>query len=71
MDVSEYQIEYGNGAYLGHWGQGLSLPRATGGLGSSSKFVTDLAPCRMDVPMQSFPVSPPPMTITSLPLAFM
>ena len=31
-------------AYLGHWGQGLSRLRPAGGLGNSSKFVTDLAP---------------------------
>jgi len=42
-----------------------------GGLGNSSKLVTDFAPCRIEVPMQSFPVSPPPMTMTSLPLALM
>ncbi len=29
------------------------------------------APCRLLVPMQSLPVSPPPMTNTCLPLAFM
>lgn len=31
-------------AYRGHCGQGLSRPRDAGGLGSSSKFVTDFAP---------------------------
>ncbi len=34
-----------------------------------SKLVTDSAPWRKDVPMQSEPVSPPPMTTTCLPLA--
>jgi hypothetical protein len=56
--------------HRGHWGQGLSRARDAGGCGSNSKLVTDLAPCRMAVPIQSFPVSPPPMTITSLPFAF-
>lgn len=56
--------------YLGHWGHGLSLPRDAGGRGSNSKLTTDLAPCRIDVPIQSFPVSPPPITMTSFPLAF-
>ena len=31
-----------------------------------SSCVTDLAPCRNEVPMQSEPVSPPPMTMTCL-----
>ena len=34
-----------------------------------SIWVTERAPCRIDVPTQSEPVSPPPMTTTSLPLA--
>ncbi len=34
-----------------------------------SSWVTDLAPWRKEVPMQSLPVSPPPMTMTCLPLA--
>lgn len=57
--------------HRGHCGQGLSLPREAGGCGKSSKFVTDLAPCRIAVPIQSLPVSPPPITITSLPFALM
>mmetsp|Transcript_11490 Transcript_11490/g.22898 ORF Transcript_11490/g.22898 Transcript_11490/m.22898 type:complete len:252 (-) Transcript_11490:522-1277(-) len=36
----------------------------------SSKFVTERQRWRMEVPMQSVPVSPPPITITSLPAAF-
>ena len=40
-----------------------------GGIGMISSWVTDLAPCRNEVPMQSLPVSPPPMTMTCLPLA--
>ena len=39
------------------------------GFGMISICVTDLHPCLWDVPMQSEPVSPPPMTSTSLPLA--
>mmetsp|Transcript_5273 Transcript_5273/g.15342 ORF Transcript_5273/g.15342 Transcript_5273/m.15342 type:complete len:251 (+) Transcript_5273:803-1555(+) len=35
----------------------------------SSKFVTDLQRWRIEVPMQSVPVSPPPITITSFPSA--
>ena len=41
----------------------------SGGGGMISKLVTDKAPCRIDVPMQSDPVSPPPMTMTFLPFA--
>ena len=41
----------------------------SGGIGMISSCVTDLAPCRNEVPMQSLPVSPPPMTITCLSLA--
>ena len=32
-----------------------------------SNWVIDFAPCRMAVPRQSAPVSPPPMITTSLP----
>mmetsp|Transcript_8201 Transcript_8201/g.19982 ORF Transcript_8201/g.19982 Transcript_8201/m.19982 type:complete len:290 (-) Transcript_8201:1280-2149(-) len=53
----------------GHCGQGLSLARLSGGCGSSSKFTTEVAPWRIEVPMQSLPVSPPPITTTFLPLA--
>ena len=41
----------------------------SGGFGMISSCVTDLAPWRNDVPMQSEPVSPPPMTMTCLSLA--
>ena len=34
-----------------------------------SKLVTDTAPWRIEVPMQSEPVSPPPITTTFLPVA--
>ena len=34
-----------------------------------SRLVTERAPWRCAVPMQSAPVSPPPMTMTSLPVA--
>jgi hypothetical protein len=40
-----------------------------GGWGMISSCVTDAAPWRFDVPMQSEPVSPPPMTTTCLPFA--
>ena len=36
---------------------------------NSSNCVRLAQPCRFDVPVQSLPVSPPPMTITSLPVA--
>ena len=42
---------------------------ASGGCGMISKFVTESAPWRIEVPMQSEPVSPPPMTTTCLPPA--
>ena len=42
---------------------------ASGGLGRISNCVTEMAPWRIDVPTQSLPVSPPPTTITCLPLA--
>ena len=56
---------------FGHVGQGLLGSRLSGGLGNSSKFTKLLQPCRKDVPMQSVPVSPPPITITSLSFAEM
>jgi len=43
--------------------------RSSAGLGNNSKLVTDLVFWRMLVPMQSLPVSPPPMTTTCLPSA--
>ena len=53
------------------WGQGLPGARVSGGCGSSSRFTSDVHPWRSDVPMQSVPVSPPPITTTRLPLAEM
>ena len=44
------------------------LARA-GGCGNISSWVTEAAPWRLAVPMQSEPVSPPPMTTTCLPIA--
>ena len=41
----------------------------SGGWGRISSCVTETAPCRNDVPMQSEPVSPPPITTTCLPVA--
>ena len=42
-----------------------------GGAGMISKLVTESAPWRIEVPMQSEPVSPPPSTTTCLPVARM
>ncbi len=42
-----------------------------GGSGRISNCVRDLQPCRSEVPTQSVPVSPPPITITSRPSAEM
>ncbi len=42
-----------------------------GGFGRSSKLTNEAQPWRIEVPMQSVPVSPPPMTITRLPFALM
>ena len=53
----------------GHVGQGLSGARSGGGFGKSSKLVRLRHDWRSDVPMQSVPVSPPPITMTSLPSA--
>ena len=55
----------------GQVGQGLCAARVAGGCGNSSKFTRLLQPWRSAVPMQSVPVSPPPITITSLSLAEM
>ena len=55
----------------GWTGQGVSAVRPSAGLGMISICVTDRAPWRMEVPTQSEPVSPPPMTTTSLPVARM
>mmetsp|Transcript_9954 Transcript_9954/g.24532 ORF Transcript_9954/g.24532 Transcript_9954/m.24532 type:complete len:222 (-) Transcript_9954:255-920(-) len=53
----------------GHWGQGLPAALSWVGLGRISKLTTEAAPWRTEVPMQSLPVSPPPMTTTRLPCA--
>ena len=55
--------------FSGQCGQESPLFSFSGGIGMISSWVTDLAPCRNDVPMQSLPVSPPPMTMTCLPSA--
>ena len=54
---------------IGQYGHTSGLFSASGGCGSSSNCVTDAAPWRFDVPTQSEPVSPPPMTTTCLPVA--
>ena len=55
---------------IGYVGHGLvSGPRASGGVGMISSWVTEAAPCRCAVPRQSAPVSPPPMITTCLPWA--
>ena len=56
-------------SFNGQLGQVSALFSWAGGSGMISKLVTESAPCRNDVPMQSDPVSPPPMTTTCLPLA--
>jgi hypothetical protein len=53
----------------GQSGQVRSLFSFTGGCGMISSCVTESAPCRTDVPMQSEPVSPPPMTTTCFAVA--
>ena len=52
----------------GQSGHVSALFSFSGGFGMISKLVTDSAPWRIEVPMQSEPVSPPPMTTTCLPL---
>ena len=42
------------------------LSSCSGGIGIISSCVTDSAPCLIEVPIQSEPVSPPPITITFL-----
>ena len=56
-------------SFSGHSGQVSGLFSCSGGCGMISKLVTDTAPCRIEVPMQSEPVSPPPITTTFLPVA--
>ncbi|CCZ13164.1 unknown [Prevotella sp. CAG:487] len=54
-----------------HCGHGVAGLCPTGGFGIISICITDTAPCLLLVPMQSLPVSPPPITSTRLPLALM
>src|SRR5258708_5674249 len=54
---------------IGQYGHTSGLFSCSGGCGSNSNCVTDAAPCRFEVPTQSEPVSPPPMTTTCLPVA--
>ena len=56
-------------SFIGQCGQLSALFSITGGCGMISNCVTLFAPWRNDVPMQSDPVSPPPMTMTCLPAA--
>ncbi len=55
--------------FIGQFGQVRPLFSCSGGAGMISSCVTDCAPCRNEVPMQSEPVSPPPITTTCLPPA--
>src|SRR5690606_17135303 len=55
---------------IGQNGHGWSLGRSRLGFPKISKLETDLAPCLKEVPIQSDPVSPPPMTTTFLSVAF-
>ena len=56
-------------SFSGQSGQVSSLFSFSGGCGMISNLVTDSAPWRIEVPMQSEPVSPPPITTTCLPPA--
>ena len=60
--------QFGHGVFDGRWLRRGYFPRS-GGCGSSSNCVRLFAPCRLLVPSQSEPVSPPPITTTSLPSA--
>ena len=55
----------------GQFGQVRALSSLSGGFESISIWVMLVAPCRLEVPMQSDPVSPPPMTTTFLSAADM
>jgi glutamate synthase (NADPH/NADH) small chain len=55
--------------YTLDYGQVLSGARSIGGMGMISSWMTLLHFWRRLVPTQSVPVSPPPMTITSFPVA--
>lgn len=54
---------------VGQYGHTSGLFSCSGGIGISSNWVTLAAPWRFEVPTQSEPVSPPPITTTCLPLA--
>ena len=56
-------------SFSGQSGQVSSLFSLSGGRWMISIWVTEAAPWRFEVPMQSEPVSPPPMTTTCLPSA--
>ena len=56
-------------SFSGQLGQVSSLSSRFGGIGMISSWVTLSAPWRIEVPMQSEPVSPPPITTTCLPPA--
>ena len=56
-------------ALLAWWRGELASMYESGGAGKSSNCVRLAQPCRFDVPVQSLPVSPPPITITCLPVA--
>ena len=56
-------------SFSGQSGHTSCLFSFTGGWGMISNWVTDAAPWRLEVPTQSEPVSPPPITTTCLPLA--
>ena len=56
-------------SFSGQSGQVSALFSCSGGCGMISSWVTEAAPWRFEVPMQSEPVSPPPITMTCLPLA--
>ena len=56
-------------SFTGQFGQFSILSSILGGIGMISSCVTFTAPWRIEVPMQSDPVSPPPMTTTCLPEA--
>ena len=55
--------------FKGQSGQTSALFSFSGGCGMTSSWVTEAAPWRFEVPTQSEPVSPPPITMTCLPLA--
>ena len=54
-------------SFSGQSGQVSALFSRSGGWGMISSWVTEAAPWRFEVPMQSEPVSPPPMTRRACP----